>query len=672
VTIEERIRVDPDGGVTAFSGKVEFGQGIRTAFARLIAGELDLPIDRVRVVLGDTGLVPYDEGTFGSHSIHQDGSLLRRAAAAARIELVRRAAARLGVAPDQLETAGGLVRPIGPIGPIGRIGRIGELAEIGYGALVDDGPLAGPIPDDVPLRAVTESAQPRAEARDIVTGRARYVADVRLPGMLRGQVLHPPSRGASLVTLDDAAARAMPGVVAIVRDGDLVGVVAERDEQARAAVAALAAEWRSAPTAEQSTLDVVMRQEGDVVAALAASATTVEASYSLPYVSNAPIGPSAAVADVGPDGATLYVGTHRPFGIRTQVAAALGLAEERVRIMPQLTSGTYGRNSVGDAALEAGCLSRGAGRPVLVQWTREDEFALSPVRPAAYMEVAAGLSADGTITAWRYDEHTNVHTYSGVLDPQVAPRTSGRNAVPPYRLPAVEVTLHVEPTPVRTASFRSLAAAENVFAIESFIDELAERAGTDPLEFRLRHLADPRLRAVLEHVADACDWPSRPRGEGRGIGIAATLYHGTYVAHAALVSVSKRGRVRLERMWCAIDPGLVIDANGVRNQTEGGIQQSASWTLLEELGHRDGRITTTGWDTYPIATFTDAPLGIEVLLVGDPANEPTGVGEPGSVPTAAAIANAVHAACGARVRDLPITPERVRRAMPPEARRDGS
>ena len=656
MTIEERIRIDADGGATAFSGKVEFGQGIRTAFARLVAGELDLPIDRVRVVLGDTGQVPYDEGTFGSHSIHQDGAILRRAAAATRIELVHRAAVALGAATGDLETTGGVVR------------RLGTAAGIAYDALVRDAPVTGPIPEDVALRPVSDRAEPRVEGREIVTGQARYVADVRLPGMLRGQVLHPPQRGAVLVTVDATAARALPGVIAVVRDGDLVGVVAERDEQARAGVAALVAEWRSDPVDEQPTLDFEMQRTGDVGAALAAAAITVEASYSLPYVSNAPIGPSAAVADVGPDGATLYVGTHRPFGIRAQVAAALGLAEDRVRIMPQLTSGTYGRNSIGDAALEAARLSHGAGRPVLVQWSREDEFALSPVRPAAYMEVVAGLSAEGLITAWRYDEHTNVHTYSGVLNPQVAPRTSGRNAVPPYRLPAVEVTLHVEPTPVRTASFRSLAAAENVFAIESFIDELAERAGIDPLEFRLRHLADPRLRAVLECVADACDWPSRPRGEGRGIGIAATLYHGTYVAHAALVSVSTRGRVRLERMWCAIDPGLVVDANGVRNQTEGGIQQSASWTLLEELRHRDGRITTTGWDTYPIATFADAPVSIEVLLVGDQTNEPTGVGEPGSVPTAGAIANAVRAACGARIRDLPITPERVRRALPPEWR----
>ena len=432
MTIEERIRIDADGGATAFSGKVEFGQGIRTAFARLVAGELGLPIDRVRVVLGDTAQVPYDEGTFGSHSIHQDGAILRRAAAAARIELVRRAAVRLGVAIDQLEAAGGAVR---------QISRRGAATAIDYGALVTDGPVTGPIPDDVPLRPVSEGAQPRIEARDIVTGRARYVADLRLPGMLRGQVLHPPHRGATLVTVDDAVARAVPGVVAVVRDGDLIGVVAERDEQARAGVAALVAEWRSDPVPEQPTLDFEMQRTGDVDAALGAAAVIVEASYSLPYVSNAPIGPSAAVADVGPDAATLYVGTHRPFGIRAQAAAALGLADERVRIVPQLTSGTYGRNSIGDAALEAARLSRGAGRPVLVQWSREDEFALSPVRPAAYMEVAAGLSAEGAITAWRYDEHTNAHGYGGARDIRSAPFTSGRNAVPPYAVPSLAVTL---------------------------------------------------------------------------------------------------------------------------------------------------------------------------------------------------------------------------------------
>jgi CO/xanthine dehydrogenase Mo-binding subunit len=256
---------------------------------------------------------------------------------------------------------------------------------------------------------------------------------------------------------------------------------------------------------------------------------------------------------------------------------------------------------------------------------------------------------------------TNVHTAAGP-DPRVAAMTSGRNAVPPYAIPNARVVLHVEPTPLRTANFRSLAAAENVFAIESFVDELAQASGQDPLAFRLRHISDARLRRVVELVADVSGYGKKV-AERRGRGIACTVYHGTYVAQVAEVEVSAAGAVRLARVWCAIDPGLVVNPDGVRNQVEGGIQQSASWTLIEELRHKDGRVASTSWDSYPIATFRDAPESIDVLVEGD-ANAPsTGVGEPGAVPTAAAIANAVFAACGARVRDIPLTRERVRKAM---------
>jgi CO/xanthine dehydrogenase Mo-binding subunit len=291
---------------------------------------------------------------------------------------------------------------------------------------------------------------------------------------------------------------------------------------------------------------------------------------------------------------------------------------------------------------------------VLVQWTREEEFTFAPARPAAMLETKAGLGADGAIVAWRYDEHTNAHGYGFAVDPRVAPFTSGRNAIPPYRVGQGRITLHIEPTPVRTASFRSLAAAENVFAIESLMDELALAAKADPLAFRLRHIDDPRLRRVVEAVAADARFAEK-LAPGRGRGLGCTIYHGTYCAQVAEVAVAENGTPRLVRFWCAVDPGLVINPDGVRNQIEGGIQQSASWTLLEELGQRDGRITTTGWDTYPIATFGDAPEAIEVRVMGDETKPATGVGEPGTVPVAAAIANAIAAAVGARVRELPIT-----------------
>lgn len=617
--VEQRITVEPDGTVIARSGKVEFGQGIRTAFAQLVADEMAVPIERVRVILGDTAEVPWDMGTFGSRSVAQEGPALRRAAAFARELLAR--------------------------------GK----------------PVQGEVPDSVAFRPESEHRyvgrpMPRLEARDIVTGSATYVADVRLPNMAHGAIVRPPTRGATVRSVDDAAAKGMPGVVAVVRAGDVVGVVADRGDQARAAADALEVEWDVPSPRDGVTLEVAMRADDGVDEALAAGAMRLEAEYVLPPISNAPIGPSAAVADVRADGATIYAGTQRPFGLREQIASVIGLAEEKVRVIPQMPSGTYGRNSSADAPVEAALLSKQARRPVLVQWTRAEEFAHAPTRPEAFLQIAASLGPDGRIAAWRYDEHTNVHTGGGT-DARMAPMTSGRNAIPPYRIPKARITLYVEPTPLRTASFRSLAAAENVFAIESFMDDLARAAQQDPLAFRLAHLDDPRLRAVLERVAQKSGWgqtvPSR-----RGLGIAGTIYHGTYIAEVAEVEVDRSGRVRLEKVWAAVDPGLTLNPDGVRNQTEGGIQQSASWTLLEEIRHRDGRIANSGWDTYPIATFRDAPEAIEVDVMGDPTKPSTGVGEPGAVAISAAIANAVFAAVGARVRELPMTAARVRAAMP--------
>jgi nicotinate dehydrogenase subunit B len=616
--VEDRIRLDPDGTIVALSGKIEFGQGIRTAFAQLVADEMDVPIERVRVVLGDTAQVPFDMGTFGSRSIAQEAPALRRAAAYARQLLVR-----------------------------------GE-------------PIAGEIPKDVRLRSNgarrdPSTPTPRVEARDIVTGRARYVADVRLPGLAYGAIVRPPSRGMQVKGIDDAAAKAMPGVIAIVRHGDVVGVVAARDSQARAAAEAVEVTWSDAGPPVEKTWEIPMRDDDGVDDAIANGATRLEAEFSLPPISNAPIGPSAAVAAVGADAATIYAGTQRPFGLREEIARVLGFEEAKVRVLPQMPSGTYGRNSSGDAAIEAAILSKHAKRPVLLQWTRAEEFRFGPNRPPAVLKVAASLDGGGRIAAWRYAEHTNVHTGRG-FDPSWGPETSGRNAIPAYVLPKARVTLHVEPTPLRTASFRSLAAAENIFAIESFMDELARAAHQDPLAFRIAHLADDRLRRVFEQAAKKSGW-GRDAGARRGLGIAGAVYHGTYVAEVAEVEVATSGHVRLVRVWAAIDPGATLSPDGVRNQTEGGIQQSASWTLFEEIRHRDGRIANSGWDTYPIATFRDAPESIEVDVIGDETKPSTGVGEPGAVAISAAIANAVFAAVGSRVRELPMTPERVRAAQ---------
>jgi CO/xanthine dehydrogenase Mo-binding subunit len=644
--VEQRIVIQPDGTVLARSGKVDYGQGIRTGFALIVAEELDLPVERVCVELGETDRVPWDMGTFGSLSTATDGKSLRAAAAQARRLLLDRASVRLGLPVSELDTRDGRV--------VAREGR-----SLSYQDLIAGEPLsglvpAGPASDRTP--ASIGRGPLRLEARDIVTGGARYPADVRLPGMLRGHMLHSPLPGARLLSMEERAAREVPGLVAIVRDGDFVGAVAQRDEQALAAVQALQPVWGPPEAAPVQPVDLVLRRDAGVDQALSAKPSTLRAEYHVPPIAHASIGPSVAVADVRDDGAHLYVATQRPFGLRDEAAELLGLSPERVHVHPQAMSGVYGRGNVNDAALDAVRLSRAAKCPVLVQWTRTDEFRLSPHRPVLEAAVHAALDSRGGIAAWRYHARTNPHTYSGGFESaRLIEITCGRNALPPYRLERAEVSLQVVPGAIRTGAFRSLAAAPHVFAIESFIDELAHAGGQDPLDFRLRLIDDHRLRRVLETVRERSGWDRRARDAGRGYGVACVVYHGTAVAQVAEVVVAPSGGVRLERAWCAVDPGRLVHPDGARNQIEGGIQQAASWTLLEELKLSGGEVATATWHDYAIATFADAPREIDVVFTPEPGAESTGVGEPGSVPTAAAIANAVFAACGARVRRLPVT-----------------
>ena len=652
--IEDRIRLERDGTFTALSGKVDFGQGIRTAFGQIVADELDVAFESVQVILGDTSRSPYDFGTYGSQSVHVEGSNLRNAAAAARALLLARASVRIGADAHELEVVAGTIRA----------GSDG--GSVTYAELAAEGPLEGPVPEGVPTKSanalrIVGSSVPRREGRDIVTGRPVYVTDVRLPGMLRGAVLRPPHMGAALRDLDAGAARSLPGVVAVVRDGDFVGVVAERHEQALGAVAALRAVWDATPPSRGAEHHIELRRDEGIDAALAGATSVLEAAYTLPYLANAPIGPSGAVADVRADGATIYSGSQRPFGLRSQIAQLLGFDESRVHVVPSRSSGTYGRNNNDDAPAEAARLSRAVGKPVLVQWTREDEFAYGTLRPAAYIEAKAGLAPDGRVAAWSYRVTTHAHILAPVENAQIAAVTAGSGALPTYDIPKAEIQLHIEKSEVRTSSFRSLAGAENVFAIESLMDELAVLAGVDPVEFRLRHVSDARFAAVMRLVAERSGWTRHPAETGRGLGFACTVFDHTYIAQVADVSVDADSRLRIHKLWCAVDPGLVINPDGVRNQIEGAMMQGASFSLMEQVQQRDGRVAARGWDTYPIVTFRDAPK-IEVIIAADSAHPSTGAGEAGIVPIGAAIANAVFAATGIRCRELPLTRDNIERA----------
>lgn len=652
--IEQRIVIESDGTVTARSGKVEYGQGIRTGFAKIVAEELSVPFDRVRVELGETDHVPWDMGTFGSMSTAVDGKSLRAAAAFARSLLIERASQQLGMPISDLTTRNGCV--------LASNGR-----SLSYQQLTARAPLNGVVPAEVQTTAAStvEDRPLRLEALDIVRGHARYVADVRLPGMLRGHLLHPPFQGARLIRANTEAAHEVPGVVQVVEQGDFIGVVAERDEQALAAVRLIEAEWGPAEKPATKPIDLMLRRDDGVDGAFTNAPAVMHAHYSVPHIAHASIGPNASVADVRDDEAHLYVATQRPFATRDAVAGLLGLPPDKVHVHPQVMSGMYGRGNAGDASFEAALLSRAVKRPVLVQWTREEEFRLSPSRPVLEADVQAALDASGAILGWRYDVRTNFHTYdvSAAPPPGVLEMTSGRNAVPAYRLPNAEVHLHVEPARLRTGAYRSLAAAPNIFAIESFVDEIAHAQKQDPVAYRLRMIDDARLRHVLETVRDRSGWDQRPREPGRGFGAACAIYHGTYVAEVAEVRVSPDGLVRLERVWAAVDPGRLVHPDGARNQIESGIQQAASWTLLEELKHRGHEVTTTSWREYPIATFHDAPREIDVVFTGQLSAPSTGAGEPGSVAAAGAIANAVFEATGRRVRRLPLTPANVMAAQ---------
>ncbi len=653
--LESRISIERDGTIVARSGKVEYGQGVRTGFARIVAEELFCPVERVRVELGETDRVPWDMGTFGSMSTANDGALLRRAAAFARILLLERGAARLALPPADLDIEQGAI--------IARDGR-----RLSYAELTENEPLQGIIPEHLKTKLVAvlaSSAPERIEALDIVTGRARYAADVVLPGMLCGSVPHPPVQGARLISVNDKTARQMPGVVSVVKGEQFVGVVAEREEQALAAARAIGVEWGPSEAGTAEATRLILRQDQGVDSALKNASKRLHARYQVPHIAHASIGPSAAVADVRAGEAHLYVATQRPFGLREEAAELLGLSPDRVHVHPQMMSGMYGRGNMADAVLDAIRMSRAVNRPVWVQFSRTDEFRHSPARPILDGEIEAGLDASGAIVAWKYRSTTNPHTYgTGGASPRLLEMTSGRNAIPPYRLGCAEVLLNVVAAEIRTSAFRSLAAAPNMFAIESFMDELARASQQDPIAFRGRHIEDAWLRATLDSVRTLSGWERRKADAGHGFGVACAVYHGTSVAQVAEVTVADSGLVHLERVWCAVDCGRLVHPDGAQNQIEGGIQQAASWTLHEQLHHRGAEVTTRDWRDYPIATFLDAPKSINVVFISDPTVPSSGVGEPGSVPTAAAIANAVYDACGVRVRKLPLSPSAVNAARP--------
>jgi len=688
------IRIDPEGTVTVFTGKVELGQGAVTALAQIAADELGVAFSRIRMIAGDTARTPNEGFTSGSQSMEFGGTALKYAAAEARSILLDLAARKLDAAPESLTLSDGTI-------------HAADGASLTYWALSPEAAFGREVTAKAPTKSpdryeIIGRSIPRLDIPAKLTGGAAYVQDLRRPGMLFGRVVRPPNYNSELVEVDLEPIKRMPGVAACVRDGRFLGIVAEREEQAIAAREALSkrAKWNlnpSLPTQNQiqaflkslpSRTITANAEGGD--AGGSGDRRSFSASYTRPYQAHASIGPSCAVAQWSGDKVTVWSHTQGVFPLRGDLAKALKLAPDQVTVTHVPGSGCYGHNGADDVALDAALLARAAqGRPVKVQWMRDDEFLWEPYGPAMSMQIDAALDGNGRIVDWGYQVWTNTHsTRPGGKDgvnliaawhmaepmqpasPEVIPLPAGggdRNAIAIYDIPGKRMTQHFIPEmPLRVSALRTLGAYANVFAIESFMDELAAAAGADPLEFRLRHLSDPRAKSVIETAARKAGWQASAKtagSRGRGIGFAHYKNHATYVAVVAEVEVDRAsGVVRVHKASVAADAGQIVNPDGLKNQMEGGVVQSTSWTLKEQVKFDRERILSRDWQSYPILTFAEVPE-VDVVLIDRPGEPWLGAGEAASGPTAAAIANAVAHATGARVRDLPLTPERVKAAL---------
>jgi len=680
------LRFLPDGTVEVRSGKVEIGQGIATALAQIAAEELDVRIERIRMVSASTDGSPDEGVTSGSLSIQESGTALRYACAEARAIYLGAAAARLGVPAASLTVADGEI--------VCADGARSSYAELADDALLEREATAGVAPKQASQHPPVGTPVQRLDLPPKVYGQPRFLHDLELPGMLHARVLRPPSPAAMLVSLDEARTRALAGVVAVLRNGSFVGVLAEREETALAALAALRqdAVWREMETLPDGAAlgDWLKTQPAETrliaergADAASGAAATRRARYTRPYLAHASIAPSCAIAQW--DAGRLRVWSHSQgiYNLRTDLALALGLAPASVVVEHAEGAGCYGHNGADDAAFDAALLARAAaGRPVRLQWSRADELGWAPFGPAMAIEIEADLDAAGAILAWRHEIWSNGHSSRpgrattpallaaahvdpaferlvAINPPVAAGGGADRNAIPGYDLPAWRITSHrLLAMPIRTSALRSLGAYANVFAIESFLDELAAGRGEDPLAHRLRLASEPRARAVLAAAARRANWAGWAKREGRGHGIGFARYKGSGAWCAVVAEIEAGREIRVLRLVIAADVGRVINPDGVANQIEGGAIQATSWTLKEQVRFDRTRITSGSWDDYPILRFSEVPA-VEVELIAQPQSPPLGAGEAAQGPTAAAIANAVFDALGVRVRDLPITPERI-------------
>jgi CO/xanthine dehydrogenase Mo-binding subunit len=683
------VQISPAGRVTVSPGKVEIGQGIVTALAQIAADELDIDIERVRMIRASTAISPNEGATSGSLSVQQSGRAIRAACAEIRQLFLTAASDRLGVRADVLDIQDGMIS-----GPGNVRTSYWELADQ---VSLDREANPGAVPKSASRRTLAGHSIQRLDIPDKVFARPRFIHDVALPGLLHGRVLRAEMPAATLVALPEDGARAVAGLIAIVRDGNFVGVVNESEDGAEAALQALRkgakwsageilpnesalAEWLQAQPSEVTVIDEKAPPRRGV------KQRTIRRLFSRPYLAHASIAPSCAMAQWSGERVQVWTHSQGVYLLRADLALVLGLPEQQITVEHLEGAGCYGHNAADDVALDAVLLAKAAGgRPVRVQWSRRDEMSHAPFGAAMAIEIEADLDAGGEIIDWRHQIWSNGHTarpgraaqpallaaselakpFPRMIATNPPPANGGgadRNSVPLYDWASWKIQSHRLLTmPIRTSALRTLGAQGNVFATESFLDELAAERGEDPIAFRLRQLKDIRAQDVIRAAAKRAHWkPAKRDGIGYGAGFARYKNTGAYCA--AIAEIESAEEIRVKRLTIAVDVGEAINPDGVINQIEGGAIQATSWVLKERVRFDRERITSASWTDYPILRFSEVPE-VEVVLIPRAELEPLGAGEAAHGPVTAAIANAVFDALGVRVRNLPITRDSLIAAM---------
>jgi nicotinate dehydrogenase subunit B len=652
------LRIGEDGRVTCFTGKIEMGQGPITSLPQMLAEELEAPLEAVDIVMGDTGRCPWDMGTFGSQTTRSFGPALQAAAAEAKAVLLELAAEALKLPQGQLVAKDGVI-----CDRQNKEQRV-TYAQLAKGQKIERQVKAKPALKDVARHTVVGKPLVRRDGRDKVTGKAKYAGDLREPGMLHAKILRPPAHGAKLKSVDTAAAKAIAGV-RVVQEGELVAVLHELPDVAEAALAKLNAEFQlPEPTVDDKTIfDHLLKsapqtrpvaEGGDLAEGKKLATKTFEQTYLNNYVAHAAMETHTALAKVGGDKATVWASTQNPFGAQREIAEAIGLPAQNVRVITPFVGGGFGGKTRNTQAVEAARLSKAVGQPVQMMWSRAEEFFYDTFRPAAIVKIRSGIDGSGKMVFWDYDVffagERGAKQFYTVPNHRTAAGPSGRQG---------SAGSH----PFATGAWRAPANNTNTFARESQIDLMAAAAGMDPVEFRLKNLSDPRMIGVLKAAAERFGWTPAKAPSKRGYGVACGTDAGSYVATILEADVDpKKGTVQVKRVVCAQDMGLVINPEGATIQVEGCTTMGLGYALTEEVHFKDGKVLDTNFDTYELPRFSWVPK-IETVLIDAKDSPPQGGGEPAIIVMGAVVANAIYDRTGARLLQLPMTPERVLAAM---------